>query len=242
MAKYGILKNAKILLGGNDLSGFSNEVGCVVKRAMKDATVFTSPNGFDESVPAGFSSEFKVNGFWDYAADPDAVLWERQQSELESSLLITPGEVAAGNLAYFSKIHAASYGFLGGKDDLAPFALGAKGNSAGVRGIILANQAFTETGESDPVQYLGVLAGNRLYLSLHCTDFDATSAQFVLQSSTDEEGSYTDRITLPALSGTGYLWAILDPPLANTWYRLALSTLTGTSVTVTVGIGIQAQT
>jgi hypothetical protein len=126
-----VLKNARVLLDGYDLSGYFNQIELTLSADMLDKTTFTtSTDGSAGRLYMGGLKHARLtgSGFWD--GTPDAVLFDRiAVSDAVVSVYpegITEGSTGAGS-GYAFKAVLAEYAPGGRVGELFAFGFAAEG-------------------------------------------------------------------------------------------------------------------
>lgn len=126
-----ILKNARILMDGYDISGSFNQIELALSAEMLDATVFTTSTGSDVSrkYKAGLkTARLTGRGFWDSTAD--AILFDRVAVN-DTVISVYPDGIIEGSTSTGSgfafKAALAEYAPQGRIGDLLAFTVTAEG-------------------------------------------------------------------------------------------------------------------
>jgi hypothetical protein len=231
-----VLTNAKILLGGYNLSGYANNVALNSEIEMLDDTVFGT-SGTRSNKPGLKNITLAAGMFWDTAID--AMMFARigATSEVTS---IAPIGVAEGDTVYFYKSLQGAYQPVGGgvgeimRGDL-------DGKAAGVnlvRGHLMATGAKLVTGTGTGAVYGLCGAGKRIFSALHVTAIGGSAVPTItgIIESDDNVGftSATTRLTHTAMTAIGSNWQQANGPIATDTYWRASWTISGTDPSLTV--------
>jgi hypothetical protein len=151
------------------------------------------------------------------------------------------------SVAYFYRARQFNYELGGQVGEVLPFRLTAQSargaglaSVGGIRGRVLKTKDdVSATGATGTAFELGAVAsGQYLYAGLHV--FEAgTTLTAVLESDADDTfGSATTRATFSGVTAVGGYWATrVAGAVADTWYRLRVTAITGTfSIACVAGI------
>lgn len=223
-----VLTDAKIWMGGYDISGITNKLAAVNSAVEKDASVFG--DAAMRRLAGQKDSMVEAAGFYD--------------GTYEGALSGVVG--ATGNIVSFAPVHTeggvayamramgGEFAQLGDLNEVTPFSLSLKGSEGDAlsRGLLLYNQAGVASSENGTAFQLGaVAAGQTLYAARHVTAVDdgADTIDAVLASDDNESfDSGTTRITFTQASAIGAEWMTLPGPITDDWWRLQL-TIAGTT-------------
>lgn len=215
-----------------DFTTDSTSMSLAVEVEQKEATTFrpaTDPDRGWRALRGGLRAvEANGEGLWDAA--PDLAAWSGLgMAERVATIAPTSEE---GSTAYAFLASSLSYECFGEIGELAPFSLGLKGSNGvgAVRGqVAKAKGDVSATGTLGSALNLGAVgAGQFLYATLHV--FAAATTITVVLESDDNAGfsSATTRATFGPITTTGGFWATrVAGPLAETHYRLRVSSITG---------------
>lgn len=228
------LKNAKIWLGGYDITADFNQVGLSQDAEILDDTRF-GPE-LARSVVAGLQSA-KASGKCFFAAKSTAPIAVDDILAASLGLASVPLSVgntnagAVGELAYALLARSASLrrgGRIGEQImvDLSAESVG----SPLVHGVVLHNGAETAGGNAT-AQNLGLLASSKVaYAALHV--LASSGGNLVVKVQSDDAAGFsspTDRITFTTATAIGSEWKTLAGPISTDTHWRALWTLTGTA-------------
>lgn len=232
-----VLENAKVWLGGYDLSGQLNAVSIGLEADKIDATTFGC-NGWQSHVAGLKSLNAGVVGFWD--VNYDGVLLNNlttSSAPFSTALL----GVTAGNQAYCFNARSGTYNPADASvGELIKFdASISSASDKMARGLLLAAQAITGDGSGTAFQLGAVASTKKLCAALHITAWNATSLVVTLSSSATEGGAYTTQATFATATSVGGKWLTpISGPITDTWWK-ANWDITGTSATIAVIAGIE---
>ncbi|MDG4796214.1 hypothetical protein [Micromonospora sp. WMMD1082] len=237
--------NITTWFGGYDMTTDISQTTMPLEREPLDSTTF-GPVGQRRarSRKAGLEdASSQVAGFWQADEGLDEAVFDALGSAMQ--VITHSHDGAEGSPAYFYRAKAFSYQLFGPVGQLAPFSLtaqGAKGNGVAgvVRGAVLKTlSAVNATGATGtPVELGPVASGQHLYAALHATDPGTTVTAVLESDDADTFGSPTTRATFGPITVAGGYWATrVAGPIADTWYRLRVTALTGTaSIACVAGI------
>lgn len=233
-----VVKNCKVYVGQNDLSGDSNSVTINYEAEMKDRTTFGS-GGARRRVSGLTDTKVEWKGFWDSGVGKpeDAVL--EAIATGDEVLTVCPVDGVVGERAFFTRVATSSYSPSAQVGELMEFSAKAEGKVPLARGLVVVNGAVTVTGNSGVLNLGKVDAGKKLYAALHILAASGTGATLTARVQSDDSGDFLspiDRITFPAVGPTDHKAGILsaDGPIAtDTHWRLQY-TVTGDSPSFTI--------
>lgn len=230
-----ILTDAKIILGGYNLSGFHSSLEVNYEAEILDDTTFGTSG--TRSAVAGLKT-FNITGnmFWDATVDEPMFNRIGAASEVMS---VAPVGNAEGDRAYCMKAVSAQYNPVSGEvGTLLRTQL--DGRAAGtplVRGQLIATGAKAATGTGTGGVYGAASATQRLYSALHVTAIAGTAVPTFtgIVESDDNAGftSATTRLTHDAMTAIGANWKEAAGPVTDTYWR-ASWTISGTNPSFTV--------
>jgi hypothetical protein len=216
------LTNCKYVVGGFNLSGFSNSLDMAYAAEMLDDTRF-GVAGTRSFRPGLKTFEVTVSGFIEYAGtpSPDDYLFNRIGAVREVMSFAGDGETE-GDPAYTVRGVNGTYNPLSGEvGQLIPFEFsGRAANTPLVRGRTLAWGAKSGSGSGTGVQITPAPdATNRLYAALHVLDV-GTNVVVTIESD-DNAGfsSPTTRFTFATATASGAEWMELAGPVTDTYWR-----------------------
>lgn len=236
-----IYTDCKILVGGFNLSSFSNSIGVEYGVEILDDTVFGT-NGTRSNKPGLKNLSVSGGGFWD--TDLDEVLYNKIGATRDV-LTFAPVGNTEGDRTFFTRAVSGTYNPLSGEvGALLPFELSfMNAASSLVRGVLLASGVKAASGNSTGVE-LGLLGAlQRAYSALHVTATDPTSIQVIVES--DDNSGFTTpttRLTHTLITDGGGVtgdWQELAGAVASdTWWR-SKWTIVGGPFTIYHSLGIQ---
>lgn len=242
MAEF-VLENAKLWLGGYDLSGDMNALALEYGAEAQDNTTF----GQDTHSFMGGLKTIRASheGLWNGGdGQVDDVLFARIASQNEP-MSIAPETGADGETAYSFQSKVASYAPGAQVGELLAFNVSAEA-SAGplVRGTIMHNAARAASANGVARQLGAVAAGSKLYAALHVIAVSGSSPTLdVTVESDDGSGmaSPSTQITFSQATALGAQWATpVAGAITDDWWRVAYTIGGGSpSFTFIVVIGIQ---
>jgi hypothetical protein len=230
-----VLTNAKILMGGYNLSGYSNNVALNSEVEMLDDTVFGT-SGTRSNKPGLKNITFTAGMFWDTALD--AMMFGRIGATSEVISCAPEGNVE-GDTSYLFKAFQGVYNPMGGgvgeimRGDL-------DGKAAGVplvRGYLMATGAKVASGNGTGGLYGAVSATQRIYSALHVVAISGSAVPTItcIIESDDAAGfaTPTTRLTHDAMIAIGSNWKEAAGPITDTYWR-AKWTVSGTNPSLTI--------
>ncbi len=235
-----VLKNARVYLGGLDVSGQSNELALPYESEVKESTTFAS-GGAREKVCGLLNWSLDLKGFVEYG---EGLIDERlfQNVAVPDQPASAFVDSTAGARGYFGKSLQASYAPGAKVGDLMAFAVKIEGSGGLVRGTLLEVGAKATSGNGTAQNLGAVLASQYLYGILHVVAWTGLTSITVKIQSDDAEAftTPTDRVTFAAATGIGAQFAVpVLGPIADTWWRANWAVVGTGSALIVVGIGIQ---
>jgi len=233
VAKY-VLKDARILFGGYDLSGSSSAIALETMAALKPTTTFTS-GGAEEHVPGLVSVKASASGYRDSASGEDTAIYS-SIGGTNAPLTAWGTALAAGSNTYFFNALAGTYTPLEGEvGEVARFKFDAQGkDSPLIRGTVFeaGSTARTATGTSSIIQLGATSATQKLYTALHVTAASGTTPSLtvtVKSAALVGFGSPTTRATYAAKTAVGAEWVTpVAGAITDQFYRVDW-TISGTT-------------
>ncbi len=227
-----IIKNARLWIGGYNLSGDVNRLALDLSAELLDDT--TLEDSARSRLPGLLVSALQCEGLWDAdAGEPDDVV-DGYFALADVPVSVCPiAAAAAGSRAFTFRAALGEYQRGAAVGEIFKFSAGAEGSGGVplVRGLVLNNAAQTATGAGAAYQLGAVSAAQSLYASLHVLAVSGTAAPTLtckIQSDNLEAmGTPTDRITFAAKTAIGYEWASVAGPITDDWWR-AQFTISGT--------------
>lgn len=245
-----VLTDAKIYVGGYNLSGYSNEAHITQNPAMLDRTTFGNTTKINTAGMYDFKAD--VGGFMEFTFPLGAAPLD-QTNSLNSALFAkitqnAAAEIASyaplgnteGDIAYTLQSTVSKFDPLGGAvGALVPYKL--ELNAAGIpviRGIVQGLGLKTVTGGSATGIALGaVSATQKLYAGLHVVGASGTTPTLnvtVRSSALANMSSPTTRLTFPQFTtSVGASWQSVAGAWADTFYDVRW-TIAGTSPNYTI--------
>lgn len=225
------LLNARLWLGGFDVSGHASAVQLEQAAALLDDTVLMQSAVSRAGGLPG--AKLHAEGYWDTAADADTGLFP-QLGLTNVPVSVASQGGAEGTVGYTFLAAIGSYAPGGTIGDLLRFAV--DGESAGTaiaRGLVGMNRtmAATATGPALPLGVLGT--GQSLSVGVHCLALTGTTPSVVLTVESDDNSGFTTpvtRLTFGALTLPGSDFKALVGPVATETYWRVKATITGTGV------------
>ena len=227
-----IIKNARLWIGGYNLSGDVNQLAMDLSAELLDNT--TLEDSARSRLPGLLVSALQCDGFWDAGTgEPDDVL-DGYFAVADVPVSVCPiAAAAAGSRAFTFRANLGDFQRGAAVGEIFKFSAGAEGSGGVplVRGLVLNNAAQTATGAGAAYQLGALSASQSLYASLHVLTADGTDTPTLtckIQSDDNEAmTSATDRITFAANTAIGYEWASVAGAVTDDWWRISY-TISGT--------------
>ena len=227
-----IIKDARLWIGGYNLSGDVNRLAMDLSAELLDNT--TLEDSARPRLSGLLVSAVQCDGFWDAGAgEPDDVV-DGYFALADVPVSVCPiAAAAAGSRAFTFRAAIGDYQRGASVGDMFKFTAGAEGSGGVplVRGLVLNNAAQTATGAGTAYQLGALSAAQSLYASLHVLAVSGTVTPTLtckIQSDDNEAmTSATDRITFAAATAIGYEWASVAGAVTDDWWR-AYFTISGT--------------
>jgi len=232
-----VITDAKILVGGYNLSAFHSSCEMTYEVEILDDTTFGT-SGTRSAKPGLKTFSFTGNMFWDTSVDE--MLFNRIGATPEV-MSIAPVGNAEGDRSYCLKGVGATYSPASGEvGALMRTNLDARASGTPlVRGQLMATGAKAATGAGSGGQYGAVAAGHTIYSALHVTAISGTAVPtFTGIIESDDNGSFTSattRLTHTAMTAIGANWqqSLSVAGITDDYWR-ASWTISGTDPSFTV--------
>lgn len=229
-----ILSNAKLWVGGYDLSGDVNAIALKYGAEMKEKTTFGS-GGFRERLPGVQFYSFQHEGYWTGGTGnvDDAIF--NAAFGLQNTVMTIDGQGAGaeGDIAYTGQVAVASYAPGAKHGDVLAFSV--SGDSDGdvlVRGKVLVNGTKTSTSTGTIFNLGAVSSTQKVYAALHVLDPVSGSSptlDVVVQSAALVGfGSPSARITFTQATAKGAQFKSTAGAITDAFWRVSW-TIGGTS-------------
>ena len=237
-----ILKDAKILYEGFDISGLLNSVALAQSSELQDGSTFAQTTRV--MVPGVMDSSVEVNGFHDDTVDP--LIFEGVAAAFPPAKIISlsPDGGAPGDVSYFMECDVANYSPGGNYGEIFGFSSTFQGHGPLIRGTLLENSAKTTSGVGT-ARVIGTLSAlEGLWAALHVFGIVGSTVTIDVKITSDVTGfaSPTDRITFAQVTdstGVGAEFIKLNGPITPDDEFRVEWTITGAgpsfSIFVTVG-------
>lgn len=226
-----VLTNARIVVGGHELSGQMNSINVDYGAEMKDDTVFGTA-GTRSNKPGLKTLAITGSGFWHDTIDEER--YNRIGAEREVVTVSNLGQ-SEGDRCFFTRGVDGAYNPLSGEiGELVGFELDMHAaNTLLVRGTVGATGTKIATGNGTGIQLGAVPSGSKLYAALHAIDpiTGTTPTLDVMIQSDNAVGfpSPTTHITFTQVTTVaGAQYATVDGPITDDWWR-AVWTISGGS-------------
>lgn len=237
-----VIRDAKVYLGGRDLTG---DLNAAALNYSADALEVTRLGDNTRRKIGGLKGvTCSVEGFVDPATS-DEYLFNRIAAVAEAITLGKDGG-AAGDPAYFFKAMSASYTPVAGAvGEVNTFSLEAEASDSDlINGTILHTAAAaTASGSSTPQNLGAITSAQHLYATLHAIAASAADTlDIIIESDVDAAfASPTTRATFTQITAIAGEWITpVAGPVTDTWWRISW-TIAGTSPSFdfVVAMGIQ---
>jgi hypothetical protein len=236
-----VLLNARMFVGGADLTGYNNKIELDASVEEKEATAFAASGDVWKEMLGGIRSS-SLQGSGQFAVDdtvlglPDDTNWNNLGSVVGHT--VCPATAAVGSLAWLSGFLRTQYTLGGQVGDVAPWQGNATGNWPLVRGMAVHDPgtARTVTGTGTAVQFAastpGVPTGTQLYAALHVLSVAGTaSPSIAVTVQTDDNVGFSSpstALTFTTATAKGGQILRTPGPITDNYAR-ASWTISGTS-------------
>lgn len=232
MSKF-VLLNARLFVGGADLTSASNKLELATEVEDKETTTFGS-GGWKEFIGGLAATEISGEGTWE-AGDPGLVD-DAAFAALGGvgAWTTCPDNANVSSLSYFTSALEASYQLGGSIGDVAPWTAGAKSSWPLVRGSIAhpPGTARTTTGTGTGQQLGALSSAQQLYASLHVLSVSGTgSPTITVEIESDDAAGFPSpvtRLSFAAATARGSQILRVAGPFTDTYWRPKW-TISGTS-------------
>ncbi len=233
-----IIKDAKVYIGGRDISGDLNTVALSYGVDMADDTAMGDDTRSNKAglKTVGLGMEGFVQS--DGADAIEDILWDKFATAGEV-ITVAPETGAVVETAFSFRSLIATYTPGGSVGDMYSFNSDANGTGDLYKGTIMESEVKTATGNGTARELGDVAAGQKVYASLHV--LAASGELDVIIQSDDAVGfaAPTDRITFDQMTAIGAQLLTLDGPVTDDWWRVRVVIGGGApSFTIAVVIGI----
>lgn len=239
MASYAA-NNVTTWFSGYDMTGDLNNTGLSMEYEALDATTYVpASNTTPARVRAAGLEDVQLNeaGFWQAGTgliDPTAFAALGGASQVVS----VSNDGAESSAAYLFRSRVFSYETFGQVGEMMPFSLSAQaargtGLAAvpAIRGRVLKTKAdVSSTGATGTAVELGAVGATQyLYCGLHVFSAGTTITAVLESDNASNFPSATTQITFSGITATGGYWGTrVAGAIADTWYRLRVTAVTGT--------------
>jgi hypothetical protein len=236
-----VLLNARMFVGGADLTGYNNKIELAATVDEKEATAFAPSGDVWKEVLGGIRSA-SLQGSGQFAADdtvlglPDDANWGNLGAVVGHT--VCPATAAVSSLAWLSGFLKTQYTIGGSVGDVAPWSGNASGAWPLVRGLVAHDPgtARTTTGTGTAIQIAaaspGVPSGQQLYAALHVLSVSGTSTPTITVAiQTDDNAGFTSpatALTFTAATAKGGQILRVAGPITDNYIR-ASWTISGTT-------------
>lgn len=235
-----LFNDAKILIGGHDLSGQMSATALEYGADMLDETTFGATTRINKG---GIKSVVgNHQGLWDSASTTavDPVLFARVGTA-DVPVVVGPEGGAVNALAYLLQAIHAEYTVGGEQNGLLPFTVAFEGSGGQptVRGRIMHNASATGNVTGTAIQLGAVSATQYVYGALHVFS-GSGSFDVKVQSASDQAFTTpNDRITFTnVVTGTAVAseWKRTAGAVTDQWWRVVATNPATRNFAVAVGI------
>lgn len=228
-------KDAKVFLGGYDLTGYTNNVALQYGAEPLDETTLGNDTrkfkGGVKIVSAG------MQGFWDATPDP-GLQASVGTADTPLSVVAPPG--ATGTTTYLFRAMNANYDFGGSFGELLSYTAEARATDDLVRGKVLYHGTATSTANGTAFSFPSMAAGDTLCGAIHVVGASAgDTLDVIVQSDTATGfGSPVTALTFSQFgSSIGSEWQTATGATADTYYRVSY-TIGGSSPSYTFAVSL----
>lgn len=241
-----VLKNARLWIGGYNLSGDANSLALAFSAEQQDDTALEDLAR--SRLAALVNTALQCEGFWDVGAgEPDDLFGENMAlTDIPVSICPIAG-AAEGDRAFTFLAGIAEFQRRLPIGELLRFSAGAEGRGVPcVRGEVLHNATRTASGNGGARQLGALSATQRLYAALHVLAVSGGTPSLTVKVQSDDNSGFTsatDRITFAAKTAVGYEWASVAGAIADDYWR-ANFTISGSTPSFLFALvaGIQSTT
>jgi hypothetical protein len=233
-----VLTDAFVYVDLYDFTGDSNTARISCEARVENITNFRSA-GWTENTMTLKSSTLDASGFWSQGVD--AVYFPNLGTQYVHT--VGPSEEEGGRCQIWQAANFTGPLFGPEVGGVAPYAIASQGtDGVGIVSAKLIKEMATvsATGATGAEVQLGAVSATQyLYASFHVFTAGTTITAVLESDSDDTFGSATTRITFGPYTTTGARWATrVAGPITDTWYRLNVTTCTGSFV-IACAAGIQ---
>lgn len=248
MAKY-VFKDARVYVGGYDLSAQHNYITLELARAVLEATDFTSDTqiaklglrsvrcsgrGFFEAGAAAGTTPKKID---------NALFDNLSLADVPVTIVPTIGAGVGGPAYSIQAATARIRPFLGQHGQLMGYEYDLVATAARVvRGRILHTGTIDADGDGTAVELGAVTAAQKIYGVMHAYGLGDAADTLDLKIQSDDAEAFldpTDRIVFGQAAGFDAEWAELAGAITDTWWRVAKDISVGGDYSAIVLAGIQ---
>lgn len=232
MAKQ-IVRDAKVFLGGFDISGSLNAVALEYGADLKDATTL----GQDSRQRLGGLKTVAANvaGLWEGGTDAiDEILFGNVAVQ-DQPFSVSPTGAVEGDVGYTFKSVQSKYAPAGQHGEILKFSAEAEAAGAPlVRGKVLHNAQRAATGTGTVVTLGAIAAGQSLYAALHVLSVTGSVTAKVQSAPTAGFAAPVDRIAFNAAAAKGAQWGSVAGAVTDAYWRVSYTIVTGPVLFVVV--------
>ena len=229
-----VLANAKIWVGGFDLSGDLSAIALKYGAELKETTNFAS-GGFKTRLPGLQSFSFQHEGHWSGGTgNVDDAIFNSLFALQNTVMSLDPTAAGVeGDHAYTGQVDVASYAPGAKIGDVFAFSVSGESDGAPlVAGTLVANRNVNASGSGSVFNLGAVAAGQSVYASLHVlapVTGTTPTLNVILQSAALVGfGSPANRITFAQATANGAQWGSAAGAITDAFWRVSY-TIGGTS-------------
>jgi len=243
-----VITDGKIYIDGYNLSCSFNELNVDIAAEMKDTTTFCT-SGTRAFIPGLQGVSFSGKALQDFDDSVvgnqsiDHTVWDLIGASTASIMSVARQGNAMGDVAYaFKGVAAQIQPVQGAVGDLAEFTISGQSSVTRiVRGVVAALGTKVASGTGTAFNLGPVLAGQKVYSTLHVVRPVTTGTMTVVVESDSLEamGTPTTQLTFTQVTNAiGAQWKEAAGPITDTWWRAKWTVAGGGSYPVFVVIAV----
>jgi hypothetical protein len=231
-----ILLDARVFMGGVDLSGSGNKIEIGEEAEAKKTTNWRS-GGAHENIAGLTAVDISAEGQWEAGslAYVDDGLWAgRRALEPWTVASDSLSDLSTGSTVYLTKALRKKASWLGQLGEVASWQADASGTWPLVRGVVghASGVPRTATGSGTSLQVGAVPSGKYMYANLHVLSISGTSTPTITVKIQSDNAtgfpSATDQGSFTAATAIGGQSIRIAGPITDDWWR-ASWTISGSS-------------
>ncbi len=226
MARF-VLKDAKIIYGGRDLSGHLSQMGLEYSVETPECTAFGDLT--KNRIPGLLEASASHQGYWDAESATDSLdsdLFDEIGAATEEMSFSAEGG-PIGDTGYSFPVRGAEYSPGGTVGEVFAFSVNVSSGGILVRGSMMENSTFTVTADGTARQAGAAASTDSIYSIVHATTVSGTNPTMDLTLESDAtnsfSGSETLRITHPQMTALGANRQVLAGAVTDTWWRYTIT-------------------